>query len=422
MEARLVQDNVISTILIPMTKTKRPIAIEHNQKEKGKVIFISSAYLKTSDLYTRFKYFYDKMKSGNKNYFVCTLDYRVGIESGIFDEEDIQEEREKPDTTEEIFKYEYCGEFVGSSGESYYPYELTNPCRLLDTCELSQPKKSKSEYIIVHDVALSTAKHSDNACTHVIKLKERANGTYYKDVVFTKTHNGTTLIEQRDFLRELYHLHFPNAIKIIIDMRGNGEALPSLFYETWEYKNPSTGDITEYPPLILDNDNESMSIKNAKQMLRGITATNSSNNTMYTYVKACFENGTLRMLKHSAEKDMECKLGNITKEEFVNFIQADLTIQELSNIKQSTTPSGNTVYDRIVATQKRDRATSLAYGLSLVNEMETYNRLFLNKNKIDVTAYGNTTTNQSSSTNSNVSNPFGNNLNRLQKNNFGWRR
>ena len=55
-EARLVKDEITEGILIPMTKTKRQAAIYHNKPEKGKVIFISSAYLKTSDLYKRFKF------------------------------------------------------------------------------------------------------------------------------------------------------------------------------------------------------------------------------------------------------------------------------------------------------------------------------------------------------------------------------
>jgi hypothetical protein len=294
---------------------------------------------------------------------------------------DIKEERSKPDTTEEIFLYEYCGQFVGSSGESYYPYELTNPCRILDNCDLTQPKKSKNYYIIVHDVAISDAKGSDNACTHVIRLKERSNGTYYKDLVYTKTHNGMTLPEQRDFIRELYHLKFPNTIKIVIDMRGNGEPLPSLFYESWEYKNESTKDVIEYPPLVLDDDEKGKSIKNAIPMIRGITATHSSNNTMFTYLKACFENTTLRLLKHSTEMNEAYKTEQISLEEFQMHIQTDILIQELSNIKQTMSNHGNIIYDRIVKTQKRDRATSLAYGLSVVNEMEEENR----KNNIDST-------------------------------------
>ena len=38
-EARVVSDKVIEEILIPMTKTKRPTAINHGEFEKGKVKF-----------------------------------------------------------------------------------------------------------------------------------------------------------------------------------------------------------------------------------------------------------------------------------------------------------------------------------------------------------------------------------------------
>lgn len=239
---------------------------------------------------------------------------------------------------------------------------------------MEQPNKSKSDYIIVHDVAVSEANNSDNACTHVIKLKEKSDGTYYKEVVFTKTHNGLSLPKQMEFLRVLYHLKFPNAIKIVIDMRGNGEPLPSLFYSAWEYKNPSNGKVTEYPPLVLDDDEEGMSIKDAVPILRGITATNSSNNRMYTYMKTCFENNSLKLLIESGDADCKLKNGEISADEYQSYIQTDLLISELSNIRQATTDRGNIVYERIVKNQKRDRATSLAYGLSVVQEMEIENK------------------------------------------------
>lgn len=379
-EARLIRDDIIEEILIPMTKTKRQHAILHNKPEKGKIIFLSSAHLKISPLYKRFKYHYEKMMEGSKDYFVCCLPYQVGVQAGIFEEEDILKEKEKPTMTLDKFLYEYCGEFVGSNGESYYPYDLTNVSRVLGNCELEQPSKSKSEYIIVHDVAVSDANNSDNASTHVIKLKQRANGTYYKDVVYTKTHNGLSLPAQMEFLRELYHLRFPNAIKIVVDQRGNGEPLPSLFYSSWEYKNPTNGKTIEFPPLVLDNDEKGKNIKNAVPMIRGITATNISNNKMYTYMKSCFENATLRLLLPSAEVDEKYKNEEITIEEYQTFIQHDLLISELSNIKQATTDRGNIVYERIVKKQKRDRATSLAYGLSLVQEMEEENILKMNEN------------------------------------------
>lgn len=105
-EARIIPDDIIETILIPMTKTKRPIAINHGEYEKGKVIFISSAYLKTSTLYKRFMHHYKKMVGGDPNYFVCTLPYQVGVDAGIFDEDDILSELEKPTMTKDKFDYE----------------------------------------------------------------------------------------------------------------------------------------------------------------------------------------------------------------------------------------------------------------------------------------------------------------------------
>ena len=368
-EARLVKDDIIETILIPMTKTKRQNALRWKQNEKGKVIFISSAYLKTSGLYKRFKYHFDQMVSGNKNYVAMCFPYQVGIQAGLFDEDDIEQEREKPTMTSDKFSYEYEGIFVGSSGESYYPYELTMPCRTLEHCELEQPKNSDSIYIITHDVAVSTAKNSDNACTHVIKLKLRPNGTYTKSVVYTKVVNGLALEKQRDFLRELIHLKFPNCKKLIIDERGSGNGLPRMFYESWEYTDPRTKVTVEYPPLIKDNDEEGFLLDNAVPLIRAVNATNDFNTTYYPYMKSCFEDRTLQLLVASDEVDAQ-------------YIEHDTLQSELSNIKQEYSESGNLQYNRIVKTKKRDRATSLFYGLSVVSEWELENRknLYSNKN------------------------------------------
>lgn len=381
-EARLVKDDIIETILIPMTKTKRQNALKWKQNEKGKVIFISSAYLKTSGLYKRFKYHFEQMVSGNQNYVAMCFPYQVGIQAGLFDADDIEQERAKPTMTSDKFAYEYEGVFVGSSGESYYPYELTMPCRILEHCELEQPKKSDSIYLITHDVAVSTAKNSDNACTHVIKLKLRPNGTYTKSAVYIKVVNGLPLEKQRDYLRELMHLKFPNCKKLVIDERGAGNGLPRMFYESWEYTDPKTKVTVEYPPLIKDNDEEGFLLDNAIPMIRAINATNDFNTTYYPYMKSCFEDRTLQLLVASDEVDALYKSGEITPEEYAQYIEHDTLQSELSNIKQEYSESGNLQYNRIVKTKKRDRATSLFYGLSVISEWELENRqnLYSNKN------------------------------------------
>lgn len=380
-EARLVKDNIVETILIPMTKTKRQNALHWKQNEKGKVIFISSAYLKTSGLYKRFKYHFDQMVAGNKNYVAMCFPYQVGIQAGLFDQEDIEQEKSKPTMTSDKFAYEYEGIFVGSSGESYYPYDLTMPCRTLEYCELEQPKKSDSVYVITHDVAVSDAKNSDNACTHVIKLKLRPNGTYSKSVVFTKVVNGLPLEKQRDYLRELIHLKFPNCQKLVIDERGSGNGLPRMFYESWEYTDSKTKITVEYPPLIKDNDEDGFLLENAIPLIRAVNATNEFNTTYYPYMKSCFEDRTLQLLEPADNVDDLYKSGKMSAEEYAQYIEHDTLQSELSNIKQEYTESGNLQYNRIIKTKKRDRATSLFYGLSVISEWELENKQNLYKSK-----------------------------------------
>lgn len=376
-EARLVKDDIIEEVLIPMTKTKRQNIIYLQDKfpdapitEKGKMIFISSAYLKTCDLYKRFLHYYSAMTSGNKNYFVASLDYKVGCKSKLFDEEDILSERDKPTMTIDKFTYEYLGVFVGSSSESYYPYELTIRSRVLDDVELAQPKKSNCIYVITHDVAVSGEKNSDNACTHVIKLKQKPNGTYTKDVVYTKTMNGASLKQQRDFLRELIHIRFPNTNKLVIDAQSAGQGLLSLLAETWNYKM-ATGETIEFPPIVSDSDKEAMSMPGAVPLIRGVEAYNGFHNLFYPYMKSCFEDGTLRLTTDSSDSDELYKEDKISVEEQVVHVEHDILMQELSNIKQDNSDKSNAiVYTRIVKKKKRDRATSLMYGLSYIYELE----------------------------------------------------
>lgn len=380
-EARLVKDNIVEEILIPMTKTKRQAAIEYGVTEKGKIIFITSAHLKTSPIYKRFMYHYQEMIKGNKQFMAICFPYQVGVQAGLFDMDDIEKERQKPTMTSDKFKYEYCGEFVGSSGESYYTYEITSPCRTLTRGEKEQPKNTTCLYVITHDVAVSNAKNSDNACTHVIKLKQRPNGTYTKSVVYTKVMNGKSLKEQRDFLRELVHLKFPNCCKLVIDERGSGNGLPTMLAEPWEYEDTKTGQVIEFPPLIKDNDPDGFLLENAIPLIRAINATNEFNNTFYPYMKSCFEDRSLELLCPSEDVDADYKSGKITAEDIAQHFEHDTLQAELSNIKQEYSESGNLQYTRIVRSKKRDRATSLFYGLSVVFEMENYNRqnLFANK-------------------------------------------
>ena len=392
-EARLVKDSTITEVIRPMTKTPRANAIrlhdEHPEEpiEKGRMIYISSAWLKTCDLYQKFLTFYHAMASGDDSYFVASLDYNVGIDAGLFSLDEIMIEKESPDMSLDKFAYEYEGIFVGSSNDSYYPYSVTSKCRVLDRCELAQPKKCKYSYVITHDVAVSSKAGSDNSCTHVIKLVPKGNGTYEKYVVYTKTMNGASLKEQRDLLRELIHIDFPNTEKLVIDVRSAGQGLLSLLEEPWTYRNDK-GELEEYPPLIQDDDEQTiLLLPDALPIIRGIQATVEFNSIYYPYMKTCFEDRSLKLLIDSNETDELYKSGAYSPQEQVMHVEHDNLLQELSNIKRTFSNSGQVVYERIVKTAKRDRATSLMYGLSVVYEYEKQGKADVHKAEVDTLRY-----------------------------------
>ena len=61
--------------------------------------------------------------------------------------------------------------------------------------------------------------------------------------------NGATLREQKEFLRELLHVKFPNTTKLVIDAQSAGEGLLSLLAEPWIYQD-AKGNRTEYPRIV----------------------------------------------------------------------------------------------------------------------------------------------------------------------------
>jgi hypothetical protein len=109
-------------------------------------------------------------------------------------------------------------------------------------------------------------------------------------------------------------------------------------------------------------------------LIEAITASSQFNNQFYPYMKSCFEDRSCRLLKGSSEVDAMYKEGEITPEEYSQHVEIDILIQELSNIQQSFTESGLTIFEKIVKSKKRDRATSLMYGLSYIYKLEAENR------------------------------------------------
>ena len=123
-----------------------------------------------------------------RRFFACALDYKSALRLHLTKESFIEDQRET--LPQQTFDMEYGAIFMGSDKGAIFPYELTEPCRVLQDVELCQPPKSTSDYVISVDLATSPAKGADNAAICVFKLIEREDGTYLIRLVNIRTFKG----------------------------------------------------------------------------------------------------------------------------------------------------------------------------------------------------------------------------------------
>ena len=338
--------------------------------------------MKTCDLYKRFTDNVNDMKKGNTNKFACALNYESGIRTGIIKKTFVEEE--KSNMLESLFSMEYGAIFIGNQNGSFFPYDLTEPCRNMKFMELKQPAHSKSRYILSLDVATSEKDGADNASLLVTKFIEKSDGTFHKYAVHMKTFHGYAQEKLAEEVRKTC-IRFPNIESTIIDGNAIGEGVVSLL------NFPYVCDNVEYKPFVRDDIGYTGT--NAIPIVRFFRGSNDINNRMVTKTKLYFENGTLHLPIPSSEarrlqddtfdgsnKNDKAKPRELLIEEITMYFEADKLQFELSTIIPKLTTKGSTFYETALTTQHNDRCSSLWMAMDYISQLEEKNRESYNNN------------------------------------------
>jgi len=383
-ESAWVKTPVIQAVLMPILQYKRDIFWQYKDKGfedyESKLIQTTSAYLKTCDFFPRFKQNLKEMINGNKDVFCCALTYKTGVRYEIIDEEFVDNQKTKMALTS--WEMEWNSKFIGATEGSYFPYELTEPCRVLEHVEFAQPRGSKSRYIMSCDIATSANTWADNACIAVLKISEKPDGTFTKHLVCLRSFHGYQLEALASEIRKTA-IRFPNTEKILIDVNALGEGIVSLL------NTPFVDDEAnkEYPPFILDNLERFAG--NALPIIRGIRADNKYNARMATAVRIYLENKSLQLPVTSSaiRREVEILDGegarnseasrvkrNMLIEETAIFIETDALQYEMGNILPRITVSGLVTYDVLSTNLHKDRYTALGMACEFVMQIEEFNK------------------------------------------------
>jgi hypothetical protein len=375
-ESAWVKTEVVQSVLFPILQYKRNIYWRYNDKGfedfDSKLIQTTSAYLKSCDYFQRLKNTLRDIKNGDSTKFACALNYKTGVKYGIIDQQFVESQKlQMPLTSWEM---EWNAKFIGETENSYFPYDLTEPCRKLTKVELFQAKGSKSRYILCCDIATSAATYADNAVICVIKISELANGTFNKYLVYIRSYHGHQLESLAYEIRKTC-VRFPNIEKVIIDINAIGEGIVSILNAPFVDENNK-----EYQPFILDTFDKTAG--NAIPIIRGVKADIKFNQRMATATRMYLENKTLHLPVLSTSMRRELELSDkdadkdkpILMEELAIYIETDALQYEMGNIVPKITVSGNVTYDTLGTTLHKDRYTSLGMGLEYIFSLEDTNR------------------------------------------------
>lgn len=362
----------LDAVAKPVTNETRDICIQRNIADyPSKIISMTSACLKNNYYYTDFVNKLKRMSHGETNVFAWAMSYTEAVREGISQQSYFDEQR--LNMTEEKFKMEYESIFLGAADGAVFPFDLTDRCRTLTDVEVAQPAKSTSEYVMSLDIATSSASNADNAAMTTFKLIELENGGYLKQVVRIQTFKGKRLDALATEVRKNL-VRFPNTVKVIVDVRGLGDAFPQFMCKPWT--DPETG--KEYPPLVRDD--EISIIDNAVPLIHPFIATNLLNQQMVNFTTVALEQESIQLPINSryivngkiAERDDDAENAGkkLSTAERAIFLEADALQIEMGNIIGRQGANGNVLFDTAKTNAHKDRVSSLMMGVHYISGLE----------------------------------------------------
>ena len=371
-EAPEIAKNDLDAVAKPIMNETRDICIQRGIEDyDSKIISITSACLKNNYFYTSFVNILKRMSAGEKGCFAWAMTYQEAVREGISKQSYFDDQRK--DMTEEKFMMEYESKFLGAAEGAVFPFELTDKCRTLKDVEIAQPAKSTVEYVMSLDIATSSASNADNAALTTFKLVELENGGYLKQVVRIQTFKGKRLDALATEVRKNLVL-FPNTIKVVVDVRGLGDAFPQFMCKPWT--DPGTG--KEYPPLVRDD--EPSIIDNAVPLIHPFIATNLMNQQMVNMTTIALEQESLQLPINSryiinnkiaeSDDDAEGTGRKLSVAEKAIFVEADALQIEMGNIIGRQGANGNVLFDSAKSTMHKDRVSSLMMGIHYITGLE----------------------------------------------------
>jgi ribonucleoside-diphosphate reductase alpha chain len=362
-ENRLIKKEIMETILIPTLIIKRqlPNGTVDPDELNHQELYLTSAYLKAHDCYKKFISFTKDMVKKD-NVFVCAFGWEIPVMYGLFDEEYLQELKEKDDYNPLTHAMEYEAKFIGISDNAFFNLDEILQCRVHKLPELKKDEKSKEKdviYVAGVDIARAPDRSNwanDLTSISVLKCVPKKDGSYISTLVYQRTLQGIHFQDQANIIRRLVTDYDLRAIAM--DVKGISGGL-------LDFLNIPYGD---FPPIVSMNDDLDKPLiqDGALPLIYKINPSLQLNSEMYLALQSSFRNGKLKLLidKNEGEKELN-KLKKADEDISIlmlaNYVETDALINELMNLEYTMSGTAFRV-ETASRSIRKDRVSSLLYA------------------------------------------------------------
>ena len=399
-EFRMVSKDIIDTILRKFLTLRRmpkyaSLSKEDRKaeydKEKSKMMFLSSAYWADHWSYSKCNDNYETMIEDVSRGFVCSLPYHLSLKEGLLDRDLVESEVRETGFSEIKFSMEYAALFYGVADGSFFDFDSVAKNRKISYPMLPEkyasllsnnqkiriaPKQPGELRILSADIALMSSRKNNNDATAIFinQLMPTKASKYSNNIVYCDCCEGMHTEDQALIIRRLYEEF--QCDYIVLDCAGCGLGIFDCLAR--EMYDVETGEI--YPPLSCCNDStmaERCSSRDADRVIWSIKANASLNSECAILLREGFRSGKIRLLvqEYDGEQNLtELKgfsaLSPMQKEKvLIPYAHTTLLINELINLQHDE--SGGKVKLKEKAGMRKDRYSSLSYNYYVASILES---------------------------------------------------
>jgi ribonucleoside-diphosphate reductase alpha chain len=358
--AALFEDVLEPIVNVPRRTIGKQALIDPHELN-GQISFFTTSWFRGSDEFERNLHMIDNMAELKGN-IVLGSDWQLACSYGRGEtRSQLLDKKAKLSPT--FFAMNYESRWTGATDGSLVSINKVMDLRTLTSVETKAAKNG--EYVLSMDVARSEKDSNNQSSIAVLRIiRSKTNKIKQIKVVnLINLPNGLNFTGQTIELKRIAKIFNPK--RIIIDGNGLGSAIvDECLKEQIDPLNGETLDCWD----TMNNDKEP-EIRGADKLVYDLHSQGINTDIIINFIDM-IESQKLQLLQKNDNKDYDVNDADYIKSEVLPFIQTDLLLEEIANLKLKKLPSGKYSIEQVTKKINKDRYSAIAYGLWYIKEFE----------------------------------------------------